>query len=75
MHASLPPLVNPLRIFYFTKHFFPKKSAYTSGAIHLQFAVLHRAQSPRVSKLLGTISGHVNKSSLMNNSCEEHGFK
>ncbi|KAK7811888.1 hypothetical protein U0070_001941, partial [Myodes glareolus] len=49
------------------------KQTYTSGPIHLQFAVLHRTHSPRVSKLLGTVSGHVNKSSLMSNSCEEHG--
>lgn len=55
--------------------FFSVKQTYTSGPIHLQFAVLHRAHSPRVSKLLGMISGHVNKSSLMSNSCEEHVFK
>lgn len=55
--------------------FFSVKQTYTSGPIHLQFAVLHRTRSPRVSKLLGTVSGHVNKSSLMSNSCEEHVFK
>ena len=74
-NTSLPPPITPLRIFYFKKHLFKKKQTYTSGPIHLQFAILHRAQSPRVPKLLGKISGHVNKSILMNNSCKEHVFK